>query len=358
MRLRPEVWLALFVALAFVVFSLSAIAVAATFQPSLAVTQVVVIQTATSNVDVATDAPNLTTGGPDPSTASTPIPLVTLAWGSPQPSTSTPVPSPTSSPSPQPAATFNFSSAQFSLGGSVQGRDIVGYAFPAQTDPLHALVLVSGIHGDEMNAWPILQLLITNYQSGELIQPPNLSLYFIESLNPDGVFLNRRLNANKVDLNRNWETYDWRTGVEISPVDFLPTGGGSRPFSEPETFALRNWLLGLHAQYPGNVTVVYFHAAVPPDGLVTPGTHWVNGRDLGDAASRELGQLFAAAAGYDYDNLWTGGYRVTGDASTWAVAQGMRSLTVELPTREELTEPEAQKLREGILAILNFIAGQ
>jgi hypothetical protein len=355
MRLRPEAWVALVAALAFVVFSLSAIAVAATLQPALVITQVILIQTATPIEGVSTGAPTLASSNPDPSTAPTQIPLVTLAWASPLPASPTPLPSPTTSPSPQPAATLDLSVGQFILGQSAQGRDIVGYAFPAQTDSLHALVLVSGIHGDEMNAWPILQSLISNLQSQTLSQPPNLSLYFIESLNPDGAFLNRRLNANNVDLNRNWETYDWRTGVEISPVDFLPAGGGARPFSEPETIAMRNWLLGLHAQYPGNVTVVYFHAAVPPDGLVTPGTHWVNGRDLGDAASRELGQLFATATGYDYDNLWTGGYRVTGDASTWAVAQGMRSLTIELPTREELNEIEAQKLREGILAVVDML---
>jgi hypothetical protein len=245
---------------------------------------------------------------------------------------------------------------KFSIGRSVQGRDIVGYALSGAADSSRALVLVSGIHGDEMNAWPVLGLVLSEFEGGLLARPADLGLYFIESLNPDGTFFEDRLNFHDVDLNRNWDTYDWRTRVQLSPVDFLAAGGGPHPFSEPETSAMRDWLLALQARHTGGVTGVYFHAAVPPDGLVTPGTHFTNGRDLADTPSRELGQVMARVAGYEYSNQWVGGYTVTGDASTWAVAQGMRSITVELPMREPLDSTATLNLRAGILALVDFVS--
>lgn len=257
-------------------------------------------------------------------------------------------------PSPQPGLTLQpgSDSYPFALGQSVQGRDIVGYAYPITNSP-RGLVLVCGIHGDEVNAWPVLQSIMADLDSDTLIQPPDLSIYFVESLNPDGTAANRRLNAHNIDLNRNWDTYDWRTGVEQSPVDFLPVGGGDFPFSEPETQAMRDFLLLLKATHPGGVTVIYFHAAVPPDGFVSPGTHQVNGQDVADTPSRLLGQDFADLTGYRYANQWIGGYTVTGDASTWAVAQGMVSLTIELPVRDALDAPSAAVLKSGVLQLIN-----
>lgn len=263
-------------------------------------------------------------------------------------------------PTPPPATLFSnptpsFSDYPFALGPSVKGRNIVGYAFPITDSPC-GLVLVNGIHGDEVNAWPVLRALMADLQSQTLTQPSNLSVYVIESLNPDGAATPQRLNANRIDLNRNWDTYDWRPGIELSASDYLPAGGGPQPFSEPETQALRNLLLALKDTHSENLTVIYFHAAVPPNGYVGPGSHRVGGQDLADSASRELGQLFAAASGYDYANQWVGDYAVTGDASTWAVAQGLRSLTIELPTRYELNEAQATQLRDGLLALIGDLA--
>ncbi len=266
----------------------------------------------------------------------------------------------TLTPTPTPISfDFDFAAQHFVIGQSVGGRDIAGVAFPASEAPEQALVLVNGIHGDEMNSAPVVAQLLADVESGAMSLPPTLRLFVIESLNPDGVDQGRRLNANGVDLNRNWETYDWRPGVEIATDFFLPEGGGLAPFSEPETRAMRDWLLTLQAEY-ASVTVIYFHAAFPPNGLVTPGTHLTpsDSRELGDAPSREMGQVLAEAAVYDYANYWPGGYRVTGDASTWAVAHRMRSLTVELPVREALGEAQAAKLREGILAMINFLSAR
>jgi hypothetical protein len=282
----------------------------------------------------------------DPSIGLVQLPPLTLGW----------TPSPTSPPD-LATPTPSFSDYKFVIGQSVKGRNIVGYAFPI-TDSPRGLVLVNGIHGDEVNAWPILQSIMLDLQSKSLAQPENLSVYFIESLNPDGTALTERLNANRIDLNRNWDTYDWRTGIQISPSDFLPVGGGPRPFSEPETQALRDLLSGLKDTHTESLTVIYFHAAVPPAGYVGPGTHRVGGQDLADTASRELGEMFAEVSGYKYANQWVGEYAVTGDASTWAVAQGMLSLTIELPTRYNLNDEQAALLHNGLASMIEYLANR
>lgn len=349
--MRAEVWAALAAALILAVFGLGVLTVVAGYSaPALAPS--IVVQLAGSDSAAArTDA-----GPAGPALTRTFLPYITLTGIPPVLPTPAAAPSGPETATPPPF-TIRSAAGKFSIGQSVQRRDIVGYAFPGPADSAPALVLVSGIHGDETNAWPVLQSIIDDFGDGDLIQPPNLSVYFIESLNPDGAFFEDRLNANEVDLNRNWDTYDWRTGVQLSPLDFLPAGGGPEPFSEPETRAMRGWLFSLQAKHPAGLTVLYFHAAVPPDGLVTPGTHFTNGRELADTPSRQLGQLLAQATGYDYSNQWTGGYKVTGDASTWTVAQGMRSLTVELPVREPLDAAAALRLRQGLLAVIAFLNG-
>lgn len=246
----------------------------------------------------------------------------------------------------------------FVIGFSVLNRPISVVTYPAITGSSQALVLVNGIHGDETNAAPVLEALMSGFDGGALALPAALALYVIPEMNPDGLADNRRLNADGVDLNRNWQTYDWRTNIEISATERLAGGGGPQPFSEPETRAARDWLSSLRDQYPGGLTVVYFHAAFAPDGLVSPGAHFVNGQELADTPSRLVGEVLAEAAGFQYYNFWPGDYRVTGDASTWAVAHGLRALTVELPTREALTQEESNNLQHAVLTVINWLASK
>ena len=261
--------------------------------------------------------------------------------------------------SPQlPEAGFDLDAIRFPLGQSVEGRSINSFAFPSSAGGAAALVLVCGIHGDEVNAWPVLESLVTDLYTQALEPPSNLSLYFIESLNPDGTAHNDRLNANGVDLNRNWDTADWKMRVEVGSFEYLAHGGGPEPFSELEIRIMRDFLLDLKANHPGGVTVVYFHAAFPPRGMVLPGLHHVNGEDVADTPSRELGMLLAETMDYNYSNLWTGNYTVTGDATTWAVAQGIRALTVELPVRLQLEPEGALILKQGILTLIETLASE
>ena len=71
-----------------------------------------------------------------------------------------------------------------------------------------------------------------------------------------------RENANGVDLNRNWDV-GWRPD-SYGPSGLVPGGGGTRPFSEPETRALARYLVDRPF-----VAAIFLHSK---GGLVVPGS--------------------------------------------------------------------------------------
>ena len=108
----------------------------------------------------------------------------------------------------------------------------------------HCNVLVIGcMHGDE----PQGKYLIQEY----LKSNTETKLLFIPCLNPDGIKSNTRVNANGVDLNRNFPTKNW----ELTEKNNFY--GGQEPASEIETKFLINvieeykpeLILTLHAPY-------------------------------------------------------------------------------------------------------------
>lgn len=95
-------------------------------------------------------------------------------------------------------------------------------------------VLIIGVfHGDE----PQGKYLIEKYLSQKIYpqNEGNNNLIFIPCLNPDGMQNNTRINANSVDLNRNFPTKNWgQDGSDAgeNPKDYY---GGKAPASEIET---------------------------------------------------------------------------------------------------------------------------
>lgn len=149
-NLRLEIWVALAAALMLALFGLGVLTVIANHQPSNTA-QVIVIQPGDRELAVTEAA---ATGPSGPAVTRTFLPYVTLAgMPSPLPAQPTATLAP-ATPTPPPF-TLQSAAGKFSIGQSVQGRDIVGDGFPGAGDPPQALVLVSGIHGDETNAWPV-----------------------------------------------------------------------------------------------------------------------------------------------------------------------------------------------------------
>jgi murein peptide amidase A len=79
--------------------------------------------------------------------------------------------------------------------------------FAATLPPLKVLVL-GGIHGDEMSSVALVFRWIALAQA----QPAGIHWRFVPGLNPDGLLQSKptRVNANKVDLNRNFPTPGWQ----------------------------------------------------------------------------------------------------------------------------------------------------
>lgn len=93
-------------------------------------------------------------------------------------------------------------------------------------------VLIIGVfHGDEPQGKYIIEKYINSKQL-------NNNLLFIPCLNPDGMGVNKRTNANGVDLNRNFPTKNWGENKgENATCDDCTTDyyGGIAPASEIET---------------------------------------------------------------------------------------------------------------------------
>lgn len=110
------------------------------------------------------------------------------------------------------------------IGHSVQGRAIVAYERGDRSAP--PTLVVGVIHGSEPAGLAVIM------QLRRMPLPPHVHLWLVPTANPDGLAAGKRQNAHGVDLNRNW------------PAGWAHTGdSGPRPLSEPESKALRGFIL-------------------------------------------------------------------------------------------------------------------
>jgi hypothetical protein len=255
-----------------------------------------------------------------------------------QPSTETSLPSPSPSPTITPTPLPPEGEA-FSIGQSVQGRELLVVRFGS--GPIVRMI-VGGIHGGyEANTVILSQLLIEDLRTGRLVVPPELTLYILPNMNPDGYYnhLNSsygRANANGVDLNRNFDSYwvaDWpRTGC----FNYVAITAGPHPFSEPEARALRDFLLANRVDaliaYHSQMGAIFSHGSVPL-------------HPAGDDLARTLAQ----ASGYLYPPPDTG-CLYTGQLVDWSLENDILALTVELTTHESTDIEINRRMFEAFLA--------
>ncbi len=150
-----------------------------------------------------------------------------------------------------------------------EGRQIfyVKVSDNPNVDEDEAEVLYNGVHHAReplsmINLQYYLWVLLENYGTDEYITNivDNTELYFVPVLNPDGYLLNEATDPNGggywrknlrdngdgtigVDLNRNY-SYAWgQDNQGSSPNPNSNTYRGTAPFSEPETQAIRNFVL-------------------------------------------------------------------------------------------------------------------
>jgi len=89
---------------------------------------------------------------------------------------------------------------------SVNGDSIFHFDFPSQNSKKKRILVFSLIHGDELPAGDVARYWVERLSS---IENARNEWRVIPVLNPDGVKVKSRLNANGVDLNRNFPTRDW-----------------------------------------------------------------------------------------------------------------------------------------------------
>ena len=94
---------------------------------------------------------------------------------------------------------------------------------------LHSSLIIGVFHGDEPQGKYLIEEYLNKYSlnAGEAIS--RSGTLFIPCLNPDGLQLGQRTNANGVDLNRNFPAKNWEL---TEKNEFF---GGESPASEIET---------------------------------------------------------------------------------------------------------------------------
>jgi hypothetical protein len=235
------------------------------------------------------------------------------------------------------------------IGTSVQGRPMLSYQFgngPTQ------VIFVGGIHGGyEWNTILLAYEIIDHYTANPQLIPNDLTVHIIPSANPDGQYLITsqserfqpsdvagdtvpgRFNANNVDLNRNWNC-QWQSTAVWRDVS---VSGGPRPFSEPESIALRDFILPKDP-----AIVVFWHSAA--NGVFAagcPDTH---------APSLALANVYGQAANYPVYERFTS-YEITGDAGDWLTTQNIPSISIELQNHQSL---DLSQNLGGVQATLDY----
>jgi hypothetical protein len=251
---------------------------------------------------------------PSPSATWTITPSITPSQ------TRTVTPSPTATPTETPTITptpIPFSEGPIIIGYSVQERPLEVYRFgTGQTERL----IVSGMHGgSEYNTIQLADELITYLNGHPEIVPPDVTLYILRSLNPDGEarahsYLGRA-NANGVDLNRNWDANWQKDWPRAGCWTLTYVTGGKQPASEPETMALMTFIQAHHFD-----AIINYHSAVL--GIFAGGLP-------PDDYSIRLAEAVAAVTTYPWPPIDTG-CKYTGAFTDWADENGIAALDVEL----------------------------
>ena len=183
------------------------------------------------------------------------------------------------------------------FGWSSRGRPLLAVHIDSRTHRRPILV-VGCIHGTECAGTAVAGALVST-------RPRSADLWVVANLNPDGYVTRTRLNGRGVDLNRNFPS-GWRAIGRR----WDPQYSGPRPFSEPETRAVRRLIERIRPR-----VTIWFHQ---PLGFVRA---W--------GGSVPAARRFARLSGVPFRRLpW-----LAGTAPNWQNHRfrGTASFVVELP---------------------------
>ena len=187
------------------------------------------------------------------------------------------------------------------IGHSVLGHRITAHRY-GDRDAARKALVVGNIHGNEPEGVRVTRAIRT--MRGRI---HGVDLWVIATANPDGLRAHTRQNAHGVDLNRNFDR-KWRRNGSPGARYY----GGQRPFSEPETRAVRALVTRLRP-----AVTIWYHQ---PYGFVFP---------PGPGGDTGLVRDYARLTG---NAVRTTGLRYTGTATMWQAAEvkGSTAFVVEL----------------------------
>ena len=209
---------------------------------------------------------------------------------------------------------------------------------------------MGSIQGDQPNTRDLISYLIEDFERDRHRIPDGVAFHFIPTINPDGNAAGTRRNAHDVDLNRNWDTFDWTANPE-QPGGVVRGAGGSRPHSEPETQNLAAYLLALQRQNP-DLRLVLWHSSqrITSSGHVYPG-YTSSGLDS-DALT--LAWRYADETGYAVKEDWAP-YETTGELIIWCAEEGIEAIDIVIPASSSGSNSSLRSLTmEALLEIAQF----
>ena len=175
---------------------------------------------------------------------------------------------------------------------------------PQQRPPKGRILFIGGIHGDEYAAISITYLWLEQLLKKAHQQDSDLSYHwlFLPLANPDGLFQApaTRMNANRVDLNRNFPSPDWSASAlktwkkhyRANPRRYP----GSKPASEPET----QWMVQMIERFRPDA-IISVHA---PYGLLDyDGPEHARPTQIGHLKRRSLGTYPGSLGRYAGEHL-------------------------------------------------------
>lgn len=263
--------------------------------------------------------------------------------------TETPTPTNTAPPTETPTATresSTFEPKTYEMGQSVNGQSIDVTQFG---DGPNVVIFVGGIHsGYAPNSVQVAESAVTYFLSNPQDVPPDVTMYIITNLNPDSPNLvgqaEGRLNANGVDLNRNWDCR-WRADSTVYDK-FIEGSGGTAVFSEPETQALKSLI-----EETDPKAVVVWGASRRPIGASLPGS--CNDQTI---SSVPLAVYYGVAAQYDYPETMavSPNPNLTGDLTNYLDDLGIPSIFILFPN---FTQLDFSRELAGMKAVLSAVDG-
>jgi len=215
------------------------------------------------------------------------------------------------------------------VGRSVQGRALYARDVVAPDAQFRVLVIGS-IHGDELSS----AALALHWIQNAVETPANAHWRFIPALNPDGLLMRpaRRMNANGVDLNRNFPTPNWERDAKVYWEQRTRKDPrrwpGPKPLSEPES---RYFYDEMERFQPDMIVSIHApYGVLDFDGPGTP--------------PPKLGRLYLDQVGIYPGSLGNYG----------GVHKGMPVVTIELPSA--FRTPLDSEMRQMWLDLLRYMS--